>query len=116
MSETEHIRGTLTPYPVLEGESLLDTVNRFVKCNNRVIESTYINKNDPIDIIENMFYREAIIINNTLYEVEKQNFDYDDVYIAHRNKDGKITFELVYYNGGCSFSDAIKVAIKNMKE
>ena len=38
-----------------------------------------------------------------------------DIFNAHDNNDGTIDYEVLYYNGGCSFDEAVEYAIDNMK-
>jgi len=37
------------------------------------------------------------------------------VFNASNGKNGEINFEVVYYNGGCSFNDAIERALNDIK-
>lgn len=39
----------------------------------------------------------------------------DDIFNATQNLDGTIDFHVMYYNGGCSFNEAIEEAISNME-
>lgn len=38
-----------------------------------------------------------------------------DLYTTRKNKDGTISYEVMYYNGGCCFEEAIVNALDNMK-
>ena len=53
------------------------------------------------------------ITENSIFKVEiiNNNPD-DDIFIATINEDKTIDFILKYYNGGCSFSEAIVHALK----
>lgn len=37
------------------------------------------------------------------------------LYTASKNTDGTISYEVMYYNGGCCFEEAISNALDNMK-
>ena len=39
----------------------------------------------------------------------------EDIFNAHDNGDGTIGYEVMYYNGGCSFNEAIEYALEDMK-
>ena len=39
----------------------------------------------------------------------------EDIQNAHDNGDGTIDYEVMYYNGGCSFNEAIEYALEDMK-
>ena len=42
--------------------------------------------------------------------------DYADIFNASKNEDGTIDFLLRYYNGGCSFNEALTTAINKMNK
>lgn len=56
-----------------------------------------------------------IEINGILYEVMESTYCEDeDIFEASKNEEGTISFLVSYYNGGCSFSEAIEIALKEM--
>ncbi len=88
MSETVHYKGELIP----TGKSLSEF--------------------DPEadDIFDH--YYDAVEIDGQVYTVEKKEIDHDaDVFKSVKNDDGTIYFEVRYYNGGCSFNEAIDIAL-----
>lgn len=61
-------------------------------------------------------YLDAVEIDGMIYTVEKRYADpYEDIFNSTKNEDGTIDFEVKYYNGGCSFNEAIEQAIKESK-
>lgn len=101
MSDYEHIRGSLKPTN--------KTVDEYV--GEVKLASYHSNKTD---YFSDVFYRKAVEINGMVYEVDSQELDpNDDIYRASWKDDGSIEFELRYYNGGCSFSEAMETALEN---
>ena len=41
--------------------------------------------------------------------------DYGDIFKSYKNLDGSISFVVSYYNGSCSFSEALEYALTNME-
>ena len=103
MSDYEHIRGTLK------------TTNKSIDeyLGNVVLESYH---SDKKEYFEDVFYRKAFEINGIVYEVESKEINpYDDIYNASLNENGNIDFELKYYNGGCSFNEALEAALEKLE-
>ena len=61
-------------------------------------------------------YKEYVIINNNIFKVEISENDLinEDIYKASKSENGDIEFEVKYYNGGCSFDEALKEAMKEI--
>lgn len=62
-------------------------------------------------------YDKFIVTNDSILEIlEDQPHDHEcDILQASQNPDGTINFILQFYNGGCSFSEAMELALKKMK-
>jgi hypothetical protein len=57
-------------------------------------------------------YKDIIISDDVIYSVERQEVDADeDLFQASVNENGEVSFEVRYYNGGCSFNEAIEEAL-----
>ena len=58
-----------------------------------------------------------IVTNDNIYKVVEKNNKTDeyDIFNATQNLDGTIDYEVMYYNGGCSFNEAIEYALEAMK-
>lgn len=60
-----------------------------------------------------LLYKSAIEIDGQIYTIEKEEIDDSNLFLSKKNEDGTINFEIRYYNGGCSFDEAIREALKN---
>jgi hypothetical protein len=101
MSETEHHVGKLIP----TGQS----VDSYVKdCK---IPSYYDSNQEYFD---DAFTQVAYAIGGIVYEVETKNVEGEDIATSSRNDDGSIDFQVRFYNGGCSFNEAIEDALKKL--
>jgi len=101
MSQTEHHIGKLIP----TGQS----VDHYVK--DCIIPSYY---DDNEEYFNDEFQEKAFAINGIVYEVETKDVaDDGDIAISKLNSDGSIDFQVKFYNGGCSFNEAIEDALKN---
>jgi len=88
MSDTVHYKGKLTP----TGKTLKEF------------------DGEAGDIFD--YYERAVEIEGMVYTVEKKVLDpCDDIFLSTKNDDGTIDFEIKYYNGGCSFDEAIETAL-----
>jgi hypothetical protein len=109
MSETELNTGKLIPVHLLESETPEQCAERILggekdEWNNTFLES----------LLENN-YRDYVFHNGILYRCEAEsNSDSGDIFEATRNGDGTIDFILQYYNGGCSFTEAMGYALKKI--
>lgn len=109
MSETVHYKGVLKKIERYENETLEDQCKRLL--NGVELPSYY-------DSYEEFFSDErsdkAVIQDGIIYKVEKEEINLD-IFIARKLNESEIEFELRYYDGGCSFNEAINEAFKNMK-
>jgi hypothetical protein len=100
MSEIEHHLGKLKP----TGQS----IDHYVKdCK---IPSYYENNEEYFNEV---FTEKAYAINGIVYEIETKNIEGEGIATSRLNDDGTIDFQVKYYNGGCSFNEAIEDALKN---
>tara|TARA_R110002049_G_scaffold143473_3_gene305578 strand:+ start:131 stop:400 length:270 start_codon:yes stop_codon:yes gene_type:complete len=89
MSETVHYKGKLIP----TGKTLEEY--------------------DPTAIDSDDLNEDAVEIKGLIFEVEKEDHQYSDIFTSSKNDDGSINFEVKYYDGGCGFSEAIDYALKD---
>lgn len=69
------------------------------------------------EMIYDKYYGKYIIIDDdTIYETNNKNKTDDNIFFATKTPNGTISYVLQYYNGGCSFCEAFKEAIKNMEK
>lgn len=113
MSRTETNRGIIKLVPRLENETLEEQCKRLLKADKvDKYSNTY------QEMFEDTFYRQYVIANNDeIYEV----LQYEDIqdlsfFKATKNSDGTISFLTSFYNGGCSFSEAIQECLDNMED
>jgi len=107
MSEEEFCVGKLIPLEFI-GFTLDESLEKLANDNEWEVED-----NDFMEAFEENGYREYIIIKDKIYKVIYDNKDsYDSFFQATKNNDGSISFILKFYNGGCSFSEAIEEAMK----
>ena len=89
MSETVHYKGKLRP----TGKTLAEF--------------------DPNADDIGDYYGDAVEVDGLVYTVEKEYVAGDeDIFRSSINDDGTINFEVKYYNGGCSFNEAVEEALK----
>lgn len=114
MSEIVHYRGTLKKVERLDNETLEMQCKRLLNkrlLNNRELKSYYDSYKEML-FYEN--YQKYVIHNDTLYLIEKASIDPDeDVFKVNQVDDRTYTFEVKYYNGGCSLDEAIEEAFKS---
>ena len=54
------------------------------------------------------------IVKGEVFEVISfENLEYESIFQATKNEDGSYDFLLQYYDGGCSFGEALEEAVKN---
>ena len=114
MSETVHYKGKLIEIKRLNNESLEDLCERICKEKGVNELSTY---NDTwADQITDSFWQDTVIVNDKLYKIQdKEYLDNEfDIYSASLNPDGTIDFDVMYYNGGCCFTEALEEALNNI--
>ena len=111
MSEQETVRGKMIRLPVL------GDIENTAK---HLCQQEGWDKYEEENWLETLFdngYRKYVVTENCVYLVtECKEFEYGDIFEAREVKDGEVDFILSYYNGGCSFDEAIEEAIKNMEE
>ena len=113
MSETVHYTGRLKLVEKLENETLEEQCKRILKWHK------YTELNKYCDTWEEMlcdeFYKKYVIYNEDIYEVvELKDRCNRDVFEAIENSDGSISYVVMYYNGGCSFDEAIGYALDKL--
>ena len=111
MSETELNKGTLTKL------DLTGTLEE--KCRQAVIDLNldYNPKyhDSFLECVEDSGYRKAHIHNCDIYRVEYDQFeDNEDIFDAEMMSNGEISFTTKYYNGGCSFNEALGKALEKL--
>ena len=114
MSETVHYKGTLREVYRHENDTLEGQCKRILNGSNKELDIECYDSYKEMLLDEG--YYDYIILDDILYSVNKQNIDPDnDVFNMSEEADGTFNFEVKYYNGGCSFIEAIECAFENKK-
>ena len=109
MSETVHYIGKLTLVPI-EGD-IQNTAKIILRGEGRGAEGY----SDFLEALEDWSYKKYVIYNGNIYKADMKESDpYSNMAIATKKEDGTIDFEVRYYNGGCSFSEAIEDALRKI--
>jgi hypothetical protein len=67
---------------------------------------------DVLDRFNDHFYRgEYALIGDIVYKVVSEYYDNHEMVWAKKNDDGSYNFDVYFYNGGCSFTEALEEAI-----
>lgn len=107
MSEMVHYKGTLLPVDKIGNETLEDQCKR-ISGREKEGYDTY------AEVLLDYEYKNYVVHNDILYRVSKREIANDsDVFNATRHENGLIDFEVLYYNGGCSFDEAIGYALED---
>jgi hypothetical protein len=110
LSETVHYKGVLKEVERYPDENLSYQCKRLL--DNRELPSYY---DSYEEFLRDELYKEYIIHDDIVYKYEKEELDPEsDIFEATRNINGDIEFEVLYYNGGCSFEEAIEEAMRNI--
>lgn len=84
------------------------------KERNIILENYY---DTYVESLSDKLDKYFVVTENEIFEIIEYNDLYsDDIFEAIINKDNSITCILSYYNGGCSFTEAVEEALKNLKE
>ena len=115
MSEMVHYSGKLIEVERLENQSLEEQCKKIMQNEGNL--PRYYDSYEEWLICDGSDKEDYIIYNSRLYKANTKEIDpYGDVFIATKNDDGSINFEVQYYNGGCGFSEAVKYALENLEE
>lgn len=115
MSEQETVCGKLKLLNKLSDETLEQQCKRIYSERFTPREVPYWDSFEE-DLMDDG-YKKFTIYDDNLYEViSKENFDSYNIFDIKKTEDGTFDFVLSYYNGGCSFDEAIEHAFNKMKE
>lgn len=109
MSETVHYKGKLRKVEREENETLENQCKRLLE--NIDLESYY---DSYSEMLLDKIYKSYVIHEGVLYSIEgmKSVDCNEDIFISNTTKEG-YEFEVKYYNGCCSFSEAMEYALKS---
>jgi hypothetical protein len=108
MSETVHYKGTLTKVD-LEGLTIEEFAKKTVGEGN--LEQWCDSYAEQL-----MDDDEYMIRNGDLYKIDSEEVDTDyDIFNMNEAPDKTLKFEVMYYNGGCGFTEALNEAFERME-
>jgi len=109
MSETVYYKGKLKDVVRLDNETLEEQCKRIINCE---LDDDYYKTFKEMLLDE--YYDKYVIYGDILYSiVEKISLDADgSIFNMSNDDDGTLNFEVRYYNGGCSFDEAIECAFE----
>lgn len=116
MSEMVHYSGTMRLVRKKRNETLEDLCKRIMNLHGYSTLSIYVNSWE--EYLRDEMYEKIVVVDGELYEIlnrEKLGFD-DNVFSVSDIGNGKYEFEVMYYNGGCSFNEAIETAMDNVRK
>lgn len=116
MSETVRYTGKIKLLERINNETLEEQCERIAEENHcREFIGYYDNWQEVImyELVD-----KYVIHNDKVYEVlEQKDVDiYESVFKGLKNKDRTINYDVMYYNGGCSFDEAIGRVLDSMEE
>ena len=120
MSEMEYLKGKLVlvdevtnPNETNEHMFYRFLVKRGFEFNEEEVAHAWDGMYEEMFIDE--FYKEYVCVDNKIYEVTEIEDCSGDMFEAEKNSDGSISFNLIYYNGGVVFDEAVCWAFDDME-
>lgn len=111
MSETEtHVGKAKLLFP-RENQSLESLARELCELND--YKSSYCDTYEQV--LHEEGYRKYVVLKDSILEILEDRTSDDDLCFAKQNPDGTLDYFLQYYNGGCSFGEALESALKKMK-
>jgi hypothetical protein len=120
MSDYEAHKGTLKPTNLTKTEVVRNYLLNYNGFSKYTIDNKkrLIKGNLDKDIINEYFYElndQYVCINNKVYEVHDENFDYDnDLYLMEEKPDGSLKYFVRFYNGGGNFGETLEEAYRRL--
>lgn len=114
MSETVHYKGKLIK---LYHDSLTLRQQLNIELNNVDIEFIVQNEDDIEEALELLseFGYNYYVHKDNLYLVKREKLDSYSVSSAYQINEHEIKFEVMYYNGGMCFDEALEMALKGIE-
>jgi len=110
MSETVHYKGKLQEIIKLGNETLEEQCKIIL---NKELDDNFMSYQE---YLLDEYYQKYIVHDGILYSVEKQNVEQDqDIFNISYSGCCSFNFEVKYYNGGCSFDEAIEYAFERRR-
>lgn len=114
MSETVAYKGRL--YPILTNLPLEEASKLLVRKEIPNLSKYEEFPDTYLEILQEELSGKYLVINNVIYKYTRVEYDYNYKADARLNDDGTIDFDVIYYNGGCCFSEAVASAVEKLNE
>lgn len=115
MSETVHYTGKLTRVSQFLGNGPEKQAQNILGKKGTCIRDTW-NETWVEQLLEDCC-NDYIIHDGNLHAVDRKANNADEgIFDADKNEDGSIAFTVRYYDGVCSFNEAIEAALENLAE
>lgn len=114
MSRMEHYKGKLEYVNKLPNETLEEQCKRVMEEDGRNIDLSWWRYDTVEELMRGEYHYEYIIYNDNIFRVTTCNeiIGSESIYVINNNNDGTYNYEVMYYNGGESFSEAIEEGFK----
>ena len=110
MSGTDFYKGTITRIPETEGLNFSDGIDKLRSLGYVIDECN-------VDVEDEWVHTDTKLLwfKGTFFHMERVSLDIDDGLLSAQPIHNGYNFELIYYNGGCSFDEALEAAIDNIE-
>jgi len=122
MSDYEMHKGSLRPTDLVKDEMVYEYLRNYNGNNKWILnDKKRVLDNKSLDegAINEYFYdiEEYTEINGKIYKIDENYCDDPDpdIFQMSENPDGSLDYLVRFYNGGCSFGEALDIAYKKIK-
>ena len=67
---------------------------------------------DAMEALYDNFHNKAVLIDSYVWTVDSEELPATGFNVVEQNSDGSVSFVMMYYNGGCCFSEALSFAVR----
>jgi hypothetical protein len=117
MSEHVVLSGKVKKVKFLKNETLEEACKRILIENKIDLETKMEYYDNYVECLIEELYKKYEIIDDEIFEIIScKNHEYSDIFEMKQNEDGTFDYLLSYYNGGCSFGEALQEAYDEFKK
>lgn len=115
MSDMVHYKGKIALIGKLQNETLEEQCKRILIDEHGITEiPEYCDSWE--ETMRDEMYGVYVIVDNNIYKIlSKSAVDVEYHAVAFDNEDGTISYDVSYYDGGCSFDEVIEDALSYKK-
>ena len=111
MSDYEAYKGKLYPVPLLDSGGMEGTAKLILEQGGVQEPSSY--SETYLEELMDWGYGEYYVTKDRIYRISKEEVYTSERFSGREHIDGVVDFDVIYYNGGCSFNDALEEVFKN---